>query len=164
MDAAVARFCNWLSATSPSQAFQNAGWFVPLVQTVHIASVAVFMISIWTISWRLIGLGFRTDAPDAMLARALSYAWAALALLLLTGTLLTITEPARELLNDAFRAKMIMVAVNACLLAVLQGRLRQRSLFNAASGRTRPVVRIAGAICLVLTVASAIAGRWIAYT
>src|ERR1700722_14582278 len=112
----IEHFCDWLSSTSISTAFQSWGWFVPLVQTVHILGIAVVMISVYTLSFRLVGLSRSTQSFAALLGKSLPYTWLALCILLLTGTLLTITEPKRELLNDVFRAKMLMTLVLAAVL------------------------------------------------
>jgi len=54
--------------------------------------------------------------------------------------LLTITEPARELLNWAFRIKMLLVLALAGMLWMVQLRMRQtRSIGpNRRRGATRP--------------------------
>jgi hypothetical protein len=94
------RFCDWLSNTPISQAFQDWTWFVPLVQTVHILAIAVVLFSVYAIGFRLIGLT-RARQPFAVMTRkSLPWTWTGLAVLLVTGVLLTITEPARELLNS----------------------------------------------------------------
>ncbi len=52
----IQEFCDWLSKTNISVAFQSATWFVPTVQTVHIISIAILLTSVYVMSFRLIGV------------------------------------------------------------------------------------------------------------
>jgi hypothetical protein len=156
----ISQFCKWLDATPLSQAFQEWVWFVPTVQTVHILCIAVVMTSVGMLDFKMLGLAGRNQPLAAMVAYFMPWIWSALALLLVTGTLLTITEPSRELLNNAFRAKMLMVSVVAVLLRIVQQRLRGDPNYWSAR---RASARAIGAISLVLVVTIVVAGRWIAY-
>jgi hypothetical protein len=156
----ISQFCKWLDATPLSQTFQSLGWFVPTVQTVHILSIAVVMTSVALIAGKLVGVTGRALSLSAIMSSAMPWVWYALAVLLGTGLLLTITEPARELLNDAFRAKMLMVLALAAILRLLQVRLRRDPEYW--SGR-RGAAGGLGAAALLLAVTIIVAGRWIAY-
>jgi hypothetical protein len=159
----VSEFSDWLAATRLSQTFQDAAWFVPLVQTVHIMSIAVVMTSIGMIDFKLLGIGGRTQSLDAMVSSFMPWIWTALLILLITGSLLTITEPSRELMNAAFRIKMVMVACAALLLLIVQRQLRRDARYWEMSLRRRRAARAIGATCLLLAVSIVVAGRWIAY-
>lgn len=159
----ISAFCDWLAATPLSQAFQDASWFVPLVQTVHIMSIAVVMTSVGMIDFKLLGIGGRTQSLDGMVSSFMPWVWTALVILLITGTLLTITEPSRELMNAAFRIKMVMVACAASMLLIVQRPLRREAHYWEMSTRRRRAARAVGAACLLLIVSIVVAGRWIAY-
>ena len=156
----ISEFCKWLDATPLSQTFQSMQWFVPSVQTIHIVSIAVVMTSVGLIAGKLVGLTGRQQALSAMISSTMPWVWYALGALLATGLLLTIAEPARELLNDAFRAKMLMVLALAGILRLVQVRLRQDPDYW---GRRRAAARSLGAATLLLAVSIIVAGRWIAY-
>jgi len=159
----IAEFCDWLASTPLSQRFQDLQWFVPLVQTIHIFGIAVVAFSIGMLAFRLLGLSGNRQPLSAMAAYFLAWIWSALAVLLFTGILLTITEPARELLNDAFRLKMAMVAILAVITRLFQLGLKRNPTFWT-SGAVRLRVRRSIAISsLILTVCIIAAGRWIAY-
>ncbi len=113
----IKEFCDWLSTTTVSVAFQSANWFVPTVQTVHIISIAILLTSVYVVSFRLIGVTRRGQPLAVLVAKSTPWVWITLCVLLGTGILLTITEPARELLNWAFRVKMLMVIALAGILA-----------------------------------------------
>jgi hypothetical protein len=156
----ISQFCKWLDATPVSQAFQSLMWFVPSVQTVHILSIAVVMTSVGMLAGKLVGITGRNQTLSAMVSSIMPWVWYALAVLLATGVLLTITEPSRELLNAAFRAKMLMVLALAGILRLVQVRLRQDPDYW---GRRRAAAGGLGAASLLLAVTIVVAGRWIAY-
>jgi hypothetical protein len=148
----IERFCDWLVATPLSVTFQTWTWFVPLVQVIHIFCVGILFMATLRVSVRLLGqAGGPANAAD-LWARLRPAVYTALIVLLLTGIALTITEPARELLNWAFRTKMILVMT---LLALLTTLSRPRVLRAAA--------RTLGILLIALSVALIAAGRWIAY-
>jgi magnesium-transporting ATPase (P-type) len=156
-------FCNWLAATSVSVAFQTWTWFVPLVQTIHILSVAIVLTAVYVIALRLVGFTLGKQSLATVTAKSAPWTWIALAVLLLTGALLTITEPARELLNWVFRAKMIMVLILAGILWFIQLRLRRDAAYWSGSPARRGAARALGAFSLIIGAAIVTAGRWIAY-
>jgi len=159
----ISQFCDWLAATPVSQTFQDLGWFVPLVQTVHILSIAVVMTSVGMLDFKLLGLTGRAQSLAAMVSSFMPWVWSALLIQLITGALLTITEPSRELLNLAFRVKMLMVLAMAAILLLIQRRLRRDAHYWELSPSRRRAARAVGAACLLLLVSIVVAGRWIAY-
>jgi Family of unknown function (DUF6644) len=156
-------FCTWLTTTALSNAFQDSTWFVPTVQTVHILSVAILLTTVFVVSLRLIGLPAGRQPLAELIRSSLQPIWMSLTVLLLTGILLIITEPARELLNWVFRVKMVLV----CVLAILVWLLQKRNL-RAASGADSSLeggftARVMGLVLLLVGTALVTAGRWIAY-
>src|SRR6476661_1872691 len=101
--------CRWIDHTALSQSIQAAGWVVPTVQTIHILAVAVVASSALLIDLRLIGL-FWADRPLKVIsARFLPLVWWPLLVLLATGAIMVIGEPARSLKNPAFQLKMTLL-------------------------------------------------------
>jgi magnesium-transporting ATPase (P-type) len=159
----ISAFCTWLSATAVSGAFQASTWFVPTVQTVHILSVAILLITVFVMSLRLIGLPTGRQPLAELIRSSSNPIWVSLAVLLLTGILLTITEPARELLNWMFRAKMLLVTVLAILVWWLQ-KLNLRALRGGGRSLEGGVTaRVMGFVLILVGTAIVTAGRWIAY-
>src|SRR5689334_10825213 len=99
----IQRFCDWLAATSISQLFADLGWFVPAVQTIHILAIAAVVTMLSVLNLRLLGLTRQGPNLQGLAQGFLPWVWRAVAVLLLSGVLLTMTEPARELMNYAFR-------------------------------------------------------------
>lgn len=148
----IERFCDWLVATPLSVTFQTWTWFVPMVQVVHILCVGILFMAMLRVSVRLLGQAGESRDAAELWSRLRPAVYTALAALLLTGTALTITEPARELLNWAFRTKMILVITLLALLSTLS-----RPSVGRAAARTLGILLIALSVALIT------AGRWIAY-
>jgi hypothetical protein len=159
----IESFCNWLSGTSVSVAFQTAEWFVPLVQTIHILAIGVLLTACYVIALRISGITRGSRPLASMVIQSGPWIWSALGILLVSGALLTITEPARELLNWAFRIKMIMVAALAVMAYGIQLPLTRNPAYWDQAASRRLSARLIGAMILLLGAAIVTAGRWIAY-
>jgi magnesium-transporting ATPase (P-type) len=159
----IERFCDWLSTTAVSVAFQSANWFVPLVQTLHIIAIAILLTSVYIMGFRLIGLTRGSLPLAALSAKSTPWIWAALCVLLVSGILLTITEPARELLNWVFRIKMLLVLMLAVILLLVQTRVRKNPEYWTESPARRRAARAIGIVFLIIGACIVTAGRWIAY-
>jgi len=153
-------FCDWLSNTPLSMAIQNAFWVIPTVQTVHIASIAVVMSSILMVDLRLLGIAGRSQTLGAVVGRYIPWVWVALIVLLCSGAILIVGEPARELLSDVFWLKMTLLACALVITAGIQGGLRGGGGFWE---RHRPIAALVAVASLAVWIAILAAGRWIAY-
>ena len=159
----IQQFCDWLAATSLSQLFANLGWFLPTVQTLHILSIAVVVTTLGMLDFRLLRL-IRSGPPLERLAgNFIPWTWRALVVLLVSGILLIITEPTRELMNDAFRLKMLMVVALVVLTSVFQAATTREAGYWTASPVRRRLGGLLGIASLVLCVSIVAAGRLIAY-
>jgi magnesium-transporting ATPase (P-type) len=159
----IQEFCDWLSRTSVSVAFQSATWFVPTVQTVHIICIAILLTSVYVVSFRLIGLTRAGQPLAVLIAKSTPWVWISLCVLLVTGMLLTITEPSRELLNWVFRVKMLMVIALAAMLLAVQIRMRGHPAYWSESPARRLTARAIGIAAVIIGAGIVTAGRWIAY-
>jgi len=144
-------------------AFQSANWFVPLVQTVHIIAIAILLTTVYVISFRLIGITRGAQPLASLAARSAPWVWTALSVLLVSGILLTVTEPARELLNWVFRIKMLMVFLLAVILWIVQSRTRRNPQYWTESPMRRRAARAIGIVFIIVGAGIVTAGRWIAY-
>ncbi len=153
-------FCVWLDQTALSQAIQSAGWVVPTVQTVHILSIALVVVSALMIDLRLIGIVAVDQPLDRVCARFLPFLWWPLVALLASGAVMIIGEPARSLQNPVFQLKMTLLAGALITTGIVQ--LLARSAHVRAS---KPHIGTYAVVTLSLLLWTGIvfAGRWIAY-
>jgi hypothetical protein len=138
----------------------SSSWIVPMMQTIHILGISIVMSASFLMSLRTLGL-FAPKQPIASIAgRFLPWVWWALPILLLTGGLLILAEPKRELLNPTFRIKVALVVIATITTAIFQKRLTQAEGTVEAGNNGNKTV---AAISLVVWIAVLVAGRMIAY-
>lgn len=152
-------FASWLSTTAPSVFIQeHNSWAIPLIQSVHIAGIAVVSGSLFLISLRVLALSGMDQTLRQVSQRFSPWVNGSLYLLLATGLLMVVGEPVRELVSFSFWAKMFLVAVGS-LVAVLFQRSVRRSEAAASGGGAKAMVILTFAIwvCIIFL------GRFIAY-
>ena len=157
-------FCEWLASTPVSNTIQNVAWIIPLTQTVHIICIALLLASAAMLDLRLFGIAGRSDSVAGTAKRLLPWIWGTLPILLLTGVILTVAEPSRELENSTFVKKMILILIAMVVTGALQLALKRDPAFwDATPGRAR-WAKVLAVASLALFVAIVFAGRLIAYT
>jgi hypothetical protein len=146
-----------------SQTIQSTGWIVPTVQTVHILSIAAVLSSVLMIDLRLMGVLGR-DQPLARVSERFRHViWWTLPVLLATGSVMIIGEPARSLANPVFQLKMaILIAAMIVTLSYQVPLARNPAFWELSTGRRR-TARIIAVLSLALWAGIVFAGRWIAY-
>jgi hypothetical protein len=156
-------FCWWLEHTFLSETIQSVNWIVPAVQTIHILAITVVAASALMIDLRLVGL-FSPDRPlQEVSARFLPLIWWPLLVLLATGAIMIIGEPARSLKNPAFQLKMALLVTVLAVTLLFQLLLRRDpALGSLANGRRASAAAIA-TVSMLLWIGIIFAGRWIAY-
>jgi hypothetical protein len=158
-------FATWLQSTSLSEATRSRGWVVPTLQSIHILMVGVVFISIWMIALRVLGR-VRTDEPMATVwARFSPFLWGGLAVMALTGVLLTLSEPVREFMTLSFRLKMGLLVV-AMISAAAFGRSVQGMVRVGSVAVELPMpsrLRIGAIATILLWLLIILLGRAIAY-
>ncbi len=123
----LTQFSEWLAATSASVWIASHEWVIPTIQSIHIVFIGVALVSAFMIGFRVLGW----TGSDQTLAETTARFWpwlaASLIVLLATGVLMVVGEPARELLAFSFWLKMCLV-VAAILLTWTAGRTGLKTL------------------------------------
>jgi hypothetical protein len=157
-------FCDWLSSTSLSLRFSDAEWFVPTIQTIHILALSVVVSLLMMLNFRLLRVSRSGPSLQNLATDYIPAVWVSLLVLFVTGALLTIAEPARELLNNVFRVKMLLVAILIVMTLVLRTTLRKEPSYLTATSRRRFLGKALAVTTLVICIGIVAAGRLIAYT
>ena len=156
-------FTEWLSQTSFSLAIQTHEWVVPTVQSIHIAAIGVVLASVFMIDLRVLGWAGRDQSLMETTHRFGPWLSGALCVMLATGILMVVGEPARELLAFSFWLKMFLVAVGTLIAAVFQMALRRNEARWESSVVKRRSTKSLAVFTLLIWVAIVILGRLIAY-
>ena len=155
-------FCAWLDGTALSQIIQSQAWIVPTVQSIHILAFALVVASALMINLRLTGIFARDQSLDRISARFLPFIWWPMLVLLATGAIMIIGEPARALKNPVFQVKVLLVIAAVIVTCIFQRMRRNPALGDPTHG-PRAAPRVIAAISMALWVSIIFAGRWIAY-
>jgi hypothetical protein len=158
------KFCQWLQATALSQVIQSNGWIIPTLQTIHILSIGLVIASVLLIDLRIFGLVSRRQPASAVAARFLPTIWWPLPVLLATGSLLIIAEPARSLENPSFQLKMALLIAAILVTLAYQRPLRRDAGYWEETSLRRGSARLLALVSASLWIGIILAGRWIAYT
>jgi uncharacterized protein DUF6644 len=107
----VRAFAEWLQATRLSVTIQSIDWVIPLLQSIHILMIGVVFVSILMIAMRVLGR-VRMDEPFGQVwNRFAPWMWCGLVVMAVTGVMLVIGEPVRELTALSFWLKMALLAI-----------------------------------------------------
>lgn len=158
------QFALWLSTTSPSVFIQeHNAWAIPVIQSIHIAGIALVMGSVLMIDLRILGWAGTDQTLRQTTSRFGPWLTGSLWLLLATGILMVIGEPVRELVTFSFWLKMALVAVGALAAVVFQGTLRRRERQWEETLVHRRSIKLLAVLTFLIWACIIVLGRLIAY-
>jgi hypothetical protein len=134
---------------------RNVPGLPPIVQTLHLLSIAVVLGSIVLINLRVLGWAAPSQDPTEMARRLAPWTWGALPILFFSGVLFVLARPHRYFSNPVFGLKFAMLLPALLLTAALLAMLRRAPL-----GTT---TRVLAGLSLLCWIGVVLAGRWIAY-
>lgn len=158
----MASFSEWLYNTPVSQGIQSHTWIVVVVQTIHIIAIAILMGSAIVLDLKLAGFIARTETAAIVFRRYMPWLWAALLVLLCTGIVMIIGEPARELQNWVFWTKMGLVVIAFFLTLTMRIPMLREDLAEQ-SRIWSLLIKPLGLLAIAIWILIIFCGRWIAY-
>ena len=160
----VIRFLQWLNDTTFSITMRDSTWAEPVVETIHVLTLTLFLGFTVLLDLRLLGVSMRRRRVSEVLQELNPWLVGGFLVMIVTGVLLFCGDPVAFYNSIFFKVKMLML-----LLAGLNVWL-----FNATVGRkmaeweidaeTPGRAKAAAVVSLVLWVAIVAAGRAIAYS
>ena len=156
-------FLQWLQATPLSTGIRESTWWYPVIESVHVLSLTLFMglLLLWDL--RLLGVTFRGFAVSRIWARLFPWIGAGAALMVVSGVLLFWSDPVRFYGNVFFRLKFIGLLL-ALLNALAFHFSIERRLPDWDTALVPPrAAKFAGGASLVLWTLIVVAGRFVAY-
>jgi hypothetical protein len=156
-------FVEWLAKTPASTAMHESIWAFPIVESVHVLGLCLFLglAVLWDL--RLLGVTFREVPASEVNGRLMPWMWAGAIIMVISGIFVFLNDPIRYYNNIFFRIKAVML-----VLAVLNAWVFQIGVFRRIadwdrSGRQPLNARMAGVASLMLWAGIVVAGRMIAY-
>jgi hypothetical protein len=137
--------------------------FPPVIQTVHILSIAAIMGSTVLIDMRLLGLMVRSQRVSDLVRRLMPWTWYALPLLFISGIVFVFARPQRYAINPIFRWKFIILLPAILVTLAFHLVSRQNPEYWESSPGRRLLGKGVAVVSLMLWLLVVLAGRWIAY-
>ena len=153
----------WLSQTPLSLAIQTRAWVVPTIQSIHIVAIGIVVASVFMIDLRVLGWGGRDQTLVETVDRFGPWLSWALGVLLITGALMVVGEPARELLSFSFWLKMALVAIGSLSAAAFRIAVRRNERRWEESLVKGLVIKSLAILTLLIWAGIIVLGRLIAY-
>jgi hypothetical protein len=139
-------------------------WLFPIVETLHVISLAMVFGSIVMVDLRLLGAASRNSAVSKLSHEVLPYTWGAYICAVVTGTLLFISKAHVYFYNLQFQLKflcMFLAGVN--MLVFHFGAYRHVREWDERHPPPR-TAQLAGALSITLWIGVIFFGRWIGFT
>ena len=150
----------WIADTSLSNLIVTNFWAIPIIQVFHILSLAGAFGAVFMITLRVFGLAGMNRTLAETERRYVRWIWWSLLVMFLSGLLLIVGEPIRELINPIFWIKMVLVVVAIVVSLAFHGRVMKRL---AAGGVVTGGIKAASIGIIILWCVIMLCGRWIAY-
>ena len=159
----VEEFVTWLGDTAWSVALHESLYMYPIVESIHVIAITLFVGTIAMVDLRLLGLSFRDVPVSTMTSRVLPWTVAGFVVMIVTGLLLFYAIPVRTFHSVWFRTKMIFLLVAFINILFFHRYVRR----DQPKWDTRAVPplgsRISGVISLTVWLMVIVMGRLIAY-
>jgi Ca2+/Na+ antiporter len=160
----VKQFAEWLSTTSPSVFIQNHNsWVIPTIQSIHIIGIGVVLGSAFMIYLRILGWAGLDQTLRQTAGRFGPWLTGGLWLMLVTGLLMVVGEPVRELVTFSFWLKMFLVAVSTAIATVFLVVIRRHDQQWEETLVKRRSIQGLAILTFLIWVCIIILGRLIAY-
>ena len=156
-------FCEWLATTRWSVALHESLYVYPVVETIHVLALFLFVGSVMVVDLRLLGWLFREVPVSEVTRRLRPWMLGGFVIIVSTGILLFYAIPVRTYLSIFFRVKVLMLLA-AGVNAVFFHRWLRATKPTWDDDRMPPArARWAGAVSLLAWTTVIVMGRMIAY-
>lgn len=156
-------FCQWLYDSDIGTAIRESIWIFPIIETIHVLSLALLVGTVALVDLRLLGLILKRQPVTNVTRQILPLTWCGFAVCIGSGLLLFWAEAAKMYANPAFRVKLVML-----LLVGLNPLVFHTTIYRRVAAWNEDVItpfraRFAAFLSLTLWAGIVVAGRAIAY-
>src|SRR5262249_38043630 len=102
-------FCQWLEKTSGSIALHESLWMYPLVESLHVLTLCLFVGLAAMLDLRLLGVTMRRTPVSEVVSQLLPWMAAGFGVMVVSGVALFYAIPVKTYLNIFFRIKLLML-------------------------------------------------------
>jgi hypothetical protein len=153
----------WLHDTSFGTIIRESVWAEPIIETIHVLTLGVFLGFVILLDLRLLDLALRRTPVSTVFKQLNPWLFGSFGVMLVTGISLFAGDPVLFYGTIFFKLKMLMLlaaALNVVIFGLTSGRTMMQWDVLPATPRG---ARITGILSLVLWIAVVACGRGIAY-
>lgn len=158
-----AEFLQWLAGTHFSQWMSDSTYAEPIVETVHVLTLTLFLGFAILLDLRLLGVCMKRRRVSEVLDQFNPYLMCGFAVMIVSGVLLFSGNPVGFYSTIFFKVKMILLVLAGLNVLVFNSTIRHKVAEWDMALRTPRGAKFAAIISLVLWAAIVAAGRAIAY-
>ena len=141
----------------------GATWWFPLIESLHVLSLAIMLGAILMVDLRILGLAAMRYSVTGMNRELVPWSAGAFLAANITGVAMFITRASSHVQNPAFQIKMVLLLLAGANIAYFHFRV----LRNAKNWETTQyppfAARLCAALSLLLWCGVTLAGRWVGH-
>jgi len=155
----------WLKNTQFSMLMRESTWAEPIVESVHVLTLTMFLGFAILLDLRLLGICLTRKRASEVLAQFNPWLFGGFAVMVMTGVLLFCGDPVSfyDTHPPFFKIKMILLAVAGFNVLIFNLGIGRKVAEWDLWPRTPVAAKVAGIVSIVLWVLIVAAGRAIAY-
>jgi hypothetical protein len=153
----------WLHDTSFGTLIRESTWAEPIIETIHVLTLTLFLGLIILLDLRLLDLALRRTRVATIFRQFKPWIFAAFGIMLVTGISLFAGDPVLFYSTIFFKLKMLMLLAAALNVVVFNLTLGRTLMQWDALPVTPRGAKITGLLSLVLWISVVACGRGIAY-
>ena len=153
----------WLHDTSFGTLIRESTWAEPIIETIHVLTLTVFLGFIILLDLRLLDLIMLRTRVSTVFQQLKPWLFGSFGIMLITGISLFAGDPVLFYGTIFFKLKMLMLLAAALNVIVFNLTLGRTLVQWDARAHTPRAVKISGLLSLVLWIAVVACGRGIAY-
>jgi Family of unknown function (DUF6644) len=158
------QFAEWLAGFPASTALRESVWMYPVVESVHVLSLTMFVGTSVLWDMRLMGLLLKEVPITETKQRLMPWMMGGFMLMVASGAVLFFGDPVRFYLNIFFRIKAVLLAMAGLNAYFFHTSPSAHNLLVWDRAPKTPfAARLAGSLSLLLWAGVIVAGRLIAY-
>jgi len=158
-----ANFLQWLHDTQFSTTMRESIWAEPLVETIHVLTLTLFLGFAVLLDLRLLGVCMRRRKVSEVLGQLNPYLFVGFAIMIVSGLLLFTGDPPAFWGTTFFKVKMIFLVLAGLNVLIFNATIGRKVAEWDLAPKTPSAAKVAAILSIVLWVAIVAAGRAIAY-
>src|ERR1700692_2493979 len=153
-------FFQWCEASGIGETIRKSSWLFPVIEAIHLLGLGVIGGAVLVLDLPLLGLGLRRQSAAQLARDAQPWLVGSLLLMIITGSLLFLSEAMKCYYHEAFWFKM-----TSLFLAIVFTFTIQRKVIAAGEARLRPVwSKVVALVSVILWSGVGFGGRWIGFS